>query len=119
MLHGYENKPSKCQKCRDKDKICSLFASSGECRYGDNCRFSHDSDESGAGITGVLGLPPPASIPKECSRFADGKCLNGDSCPFQHSGREVAQKDLSKKLKLKKENGLLVAARSALQNVNL
>lgn len=71
---GWENQPGRCKTCRDKEKPCTMFENTGECRYGDKCRFSH----AASGMT-------PGSINAPCKHFNTGNCLSGDKCPFSHS----------------------------------
>jgi hypothetical protein len=50
---GYLNMPARCKQCKltagaafpsqDSDKPCYKFLS-GNCPFGDNCRFSHEAD---------------------------------------------------------------------------
>ena len=92
----WKNQPSKCSKCRDKMKPCTLFAQTGSCRFGDQCRFGHADDAgTAAGVHVTAGRScgaQPGAIDKECDRFAGGTCLAGDECPFRHPGREAEQK---------------------------
>ena len=51
-----------------------MFENTGECRYGDKCRFSH----AASGMA-------PGSVNAPCKHFNTGNCLSGDKCPFNHS----------------------------------
>jgi hypothetical protein len=73
--------------------LCRYFAR-GFCRYGENCRFSHDDQlqqngqgqgpeyQNGAGKLGVLTHP---RSPTPCRFFAKGYCRYGDDCKFSHN----------------------------------
>ncbi|GES91313.1 zinc finger CCCH domain-containing protein 55 isoform X1 [Rhizophagus clarus] len=75
--------------------LCRYFAR-GICRYGENCRYSHDDqlEQNGQGQGfqngdnevqkfGVL-THPRSSTP--CRFFAKGYCRYGDDCKFSHNG---------------------------------
>ncbi|CAG8441300.1 4033_t:CDS:1 [Acaulospora colombiana] len=63
--------------------LCRFFQR-GSCRYGESCRYSH---ESSAPISvqkfGVLTHPKSAT---PCRFFAKGYCRYGDDCKFAHGG---------------------------------
>ncbi|KAI8610217.1 hypothetical protein BC830DRAFT_1146852 [Chytriomyces sp. MP71] len=71
----------------DQIKFCALMATSGECSYGPECRFSHDADaylaSKGPDLDGV------------CRNFAElGKCKFGIRCRWamSHSSFDEATK---------------------------
>ncbi|RIA92569.1 hypothetical protein C1645_764866 [Glomus cerebriforme] len=93
---------------RSDKPLCRFFAR-GLCRYGENCRYSHDDQlqqngqEQGQeyqnGIGGILSngngnnsevqkfgvlTHPRSSTP--CRFFAKGYCRYGDDCKFSHNG---------------------------------
>ncbi|RGB32247.1 hypothetical protein C1646_227990 [Rhizophagus diaphanus] len=96
------------QQRRNDIPLCRFFAR-GICRYGENCRYSHDdqSQQNGQGQSqeyqngveeilsngngnnndvhkfGVL-THPRSSTP--CRFFAKGFCRYGDDCKFSHNG---------------------------------
>ena len=51
-----------------------MFENTGECRCGDQCRFSH----AASGMTSE-------SVNAPCKHFNAENCLSGDKCPFSHS----------------------------------
>mmetsp|Transcript_12810 Transcript_12810/g.43377 ORF Transcript_12810/g.43377 Transcript_12810/m.43377 type:complete len:302 (+) Transcript_12810:98-1003(+) len=53
---------------------CRFFAQ-GNCRAGDQCRFSHAVGQA---------APEPARIAAPCRFFLSGGCRAGDSCRFSH-----------------------------------
>ena len=93
---GWQNKPKKCKKCRDKSKLCNMFSQTGECSFGDMCRFSHTDD--------VKARTTPGSISKECEYFKNDNCSAGDMCPYTHSGRERQQNTEAVNLEKMKES---------------
>ena len=93
---GWQNEPNKCKRCRDKSKLCTMFSQTGECRFGDMCRFSHTND--------VKARAAPGSISKECEYFKNDNCSAGDMCPYTHSGRERQQNTEAVKLEKMKES---------------
>lgn len=84
---GYSSAPR-------RDDTCYSFARDGQCRYGAQCRFSHQP--------GGSAPPPPRSSPPggyfggsdrprggggPCYQFKDtGSCRYGDQCRFTHGG---------------------------------
>ena len=88
--NGYDNQPNKCDVCRDKQRVCKLLLETGECRFGSDCKYSHDSsllnnDQSAA------PSQAPGSRSTKCVKFTDGECRKGDHCPYTHEGREREQ----------------------------
>jgi len=94
-----ETTSAEIQQQSDKP-LCRFFAR-GYCRYGENCRFSHEDQlqqngqeqgleyQNGIGNSsdvqkfGVL-THPRSSTP--CRFFAKGYCRYGDDCKFSHNG---------------------------------
>ncbi|CAE7725288.1 HUA1, partial [Symbiodinium pilosum] len=69
-------------KPADDRPVCRHFLE-GRCRFGEECRFSHQGEESAA------RLPPTApAVPIDdrplCRHFLEGKCTYGDACRFSH-----------------------------------
>jgi hypothetical protein len=55
---------------------CFGFAETGECKYGDNCRFSHGENDTRSRLQTTSG---------PCFNFRDsGECEYGDRCRFTH-----------------------------------
>ena len=95
---GYENEPKKCKRCKDKEKTCNVFEQTGECPFGDQCRFGHSSGE-GDGTSAAL----PGTIGKPCRDFETGKCELQDKCPYRHEGRALQQQEQAEMMKRGKE----------------
>ena len=43
--NGWQNDPKSCSLCKDKGRPCKLLSETGECRFGDNCKYSHATVE--------------------------------------------------------------------------
>jgi hypothetical protein len=75
-----------------KDVECRMFASSGTCRYGEKCRFTHgtggtkpDVKKTNDGAKGK-GKGGGAKIDAPCFHFRDkGECPFGNKCRFNHT----------------------------------
>ena len=58
------------------DEICRAFRNTGNCRYGENCKFLHEEGPP---------IAPPNKPVGMCFAFeADGECQFGDRCRFRH-----------------------------------
>eukprot|EP01122_Echinamoeba_exundans_P001626 TRINITY_DN11646_c0_g1_i1.p1 TRINITY_DN11646_c0_g1~~TRINITY_DN11646_c0_g1_i1.p1 ORF type:complete len:139 (+),score=20.80 TRINITY_DN11646_c0_g1_i1:127-543(+) len=64
---------------RNKPK-CRFFAA-GRCKYGSECRFSHEP-------AAPKSTAAPSTAPKKqpCKYFKRGYCANGSKCRFSHVG---------------------------------
>jgi len=70
---------------RDEDKfdadgveLCRNFRNTGECRFGDNCTYSHVPG-------GPIGHPAKRAVAGECYEFKEkGACKFGAECRFKH-----------------------------------
>ena len=86
--------------------VCRNFAERGNCRFGDDCRFSHDIEGQGppqrynnANFDSRRGRDdrnydsnsrdrPQSSVKPACKFFAEhGNCRFGDNCRFSHDTR--------------------------------
>ena len=88
-----------------KTALCRNFEQTGQCNYGDNCRFAHGEQELrpkpqfeqrqfGGGNRGQFGAPGfgggnfnggPRGPPGICRNFQQmGNCNYGDNCRFAH-----------------------------------
>lgn len=67
--------------------ICSFFAKTGECKFGQTCKWDHTEGADGgpgSSITNSLGLPvrPGQQL---CAFFGKtGSCSYGATCKFDH-----------------------------------
>lgn len=81
---------------RRKDQPCRYWFS-GKCKFGENCRFSHDVNASSFVMVGGAYYyhSPETSLPAEaafarstmitpCKFFYQGKCKYGYNCRFSH-----------------------------------
>jgi hypothetical protein len=86
--------PRRCTKCRNPDKICDAFATTGSCRFGDSCKFKHQADNATNETTvrHRLAALVRGQYQTACKHFAANICENGDACHYTHPGRESAQK---------------------------
>ncbi|KZT03360.1 uncharacterized protein LAESUDRAFT_366011 [Laetiporus sulphureus 93-53] len=74
--------------------VCRTFATSGSCRYGTRCKFSHDQASSSSVSPGRTGVAtssvrrtgPPTGVPRNvCQYFwTSGSCSHGFDCSFKH-----------------------------------
>jgi len=55
--------------------LCFSFRDSGECEWGDGCRFKHGEEDA-------REIPQKKAGP--CYRFRDGNCEYGEKCRFSH-----------------------------------
>lgn len=86
---GYENTPKRCAKC--KGLICDSFKNTGECSYGDNCKYLHSKgpespqdSQQAPQIGPAAPVSPVKKHPYHCRFERVGTCLNGENCNFQH-----------------------------------
>eukprot|EP00967_Tisochrysis_lutea_P054359 scaffold67919_cov32-Tisochrysis_lutea.AAC.3 len=76
--HGGGGKGSKAS-----GEICRTFASTGQCRFGNKCRFSHNVPGTQGGFAGG-GKGSKDRAP--CRDFAQhGRCKFGRNCRFSHA----------------------------------
>ncbi|KAI9183223.1 hypothetical protein H9P43_004140 [Blastocladiella emersonii ATCC 22665] len=59
-----------------KASPCNFFNKTGWCKFGDNCRYSHDSS--------LVELEPGKKLKQQCVHFVRGNCRYGDRCHFSH-----------------------------------
>jgi len=62
----------------EESEICRNFRNnSGNCRYGEQCRFEHTEGEP---------IQVPSKPPGQCFKFqeSEGQCSKGDRCRFMH-----------------------------------
>jgi len=59
-------------------KPCTNFQKTGNCKFGNNCRFSHESGAAARVGSGGLNAKP-------CTNFLNGNCSFGANCRFSHS----------------------------------
>ena len=78
---GLDHLPGECPKCRGQ--LCNGFKETGECPYGDNCKFLHATEEQAAKIQEERSAR--RQRPKyPCRFFEAGRCDKGDQCQFSH-----------------------------------
>ncbi|KZT65176.1 hypothetical protein DAEQUDRAFT_539533 [Daedalea quercina L-15889] len=85
--------------------ICRNFLASGQCRFGDKCRFSHDrrtqshSSTPGRPSSSTTNTPPPPARrgpaagvpPRVCNYYwTSGSCSRGFECSFKHERAPAA-----------------------------
>ena len=58
---------------------CFTFEESGDCKFGDRCRFRHGEEDSRFDASGCRDLSTEV-----CRDFNAGRCRLGDACPRQH-----------------------------------
>ena len=74
-----KKKRKKTKKKKNADRMCDNFTESGECDYGDDCRFQHGPDDT----RDLDGLRKTLRGP--CFTFRDtGDCKYGAECRFLH-----------------------------------
>jgi hypothetical protein len=78
---GLDHLPGECPKCRGQ--LCNGFKETGECPYGDNCKFLHATEEQAAKIQEERSAR--RQRPKyPCRFFEAGRCDKGNQCQFSH-----------------------------------
>ena len=96
-------KPSPPAPTDQRQDVCVGFAKKGACRFGDNCKFSHnkrrcegwlkEQAEKGGGPSPSpwkAPAPGPPAKKEVCIYFAkSGKCKFGDKCYGSHEKRKV------------------------------
>ena len=58
---------------------CFTFTESGDCKFGDRCRFRHGEEDPRFDASGCRDLSMEI-----CRDFNAGRCRLGDACPRQH-----------------------------------
>lgn len=71
--------PPKQAPPTSRKPLCRFFALHGNCRYGDNCAFSHDLESGNEAV---------------CPFFLKGTCRYGDACRLSHSLPSTAAGDI-------------------------
>ncbi|RPA90894.1 hypothetical protein L873DRAFT_1753088 [Choiromyces venosus 120613-1] len=67
--------------------VCRFFASSGKCRFGSGCKFSHNNDSSSSSSSAPFPRPrsDPVKQKSPCHFFQKhGNCRLGDDCKYSH-----------------------------------
>ena len=59
--------------------MCFTFEESGDCKFGDRCRFRHGEEDPRFDASGCRDLSMEI-----CRDFNQGRCRLGDQCPRQH-----------------------------------
>jgi len=72
--------------------VCHQMRDKGSCRFGANCRYSHDLSGGGGGFGGGQGSFGGAGGgggggQQECRNFKRGQCRYGDNCKYKHVGQ--------------------------------
>jgi hypothetical protein len=102
-----ENKPltsAHQQRGDQRPNKCYAYAQHGSCRYGANCKYSHEGDTSSnqqpypsQHTRRQSSSPPREATEREksmlCRDYSMGKCLRGSSCRFDHKD---ASKNISR-----------------------
>jgi hypothetical protein len=70
---------------RAAGQACYLMASTGSCRYGATCRFSHDPAVLRSASQGRTNTRPLSRPGEPCRLHQAGRCRFGSSCKFSHS----------------------------------
>ena len=64
---------------------CYKFQETGQCNFGDNCRFSHGGEAEGAAPFGAAPRRMGGRPRGVCYSFQEtGDCKYGDGCRFSH-----------------------------------
>ncbi|KAK4486127.1 hypothetical protein RD792_008795 [Penstemon davidsonii] len=87
---GFKEKSTRMEENSEKagQTECKYYLTSGGCKYGKNCKFSHGSDKSfilpNKPEFNFLGLPIRLGE-KECQYYMrNGSCMYGSNCRFHH-----------------------------------
>jgi hypothetical protein len=70
---------------RAAGQACFLMASTGSCRYGATCRFSHDPAVLRSASQGRTNTRPLSRPGEPCRLHQAGRCRFGSSCKFSHA----------------------------------
>jgi hypothetical protein len=75
------------QQQKDAATPCKVFAKDGTCRFGNECKYSHDVQVGAA--SGKRAAKPKAKANANakrevCRNFANGSCAHGNFCKFAH-----------------------------------
>lgn len=87
---GYENTPKRCAKC--KGLVCDSFKDTGECSFGDNCKYLHLKGSESPQDSQQAPTVPAVTVKKHpySCRFdrlgTCSTCSNGENCNFLHEG---------------------------------
>ena len=87
QMYNYNQGPPQHNNDKYKTSMCRNFLQSGECTYGEKCRFAHGDQElrsggGGGGNGGGNGGNRPTGV---CRFFMEnGDCKFGANCKFSH-----------------------------------
>lgn len=71
------------------DRPCREFSATGRCRWGGNCRYSHDM---APGQQDVMRGPPGSHRKNMCTQWVNtGRCNYGANCRFSHGEQPMQQ----------------------------
>jgi hypothetical protein len=71
-------RPSPFHAQRTRNAPCHFFQQGKSCRFGAQCKFSHDAPTNRHG-------PSQSKANEACIKFSQGHCFRGDKCPYVHS----------------------------------
>ena len=72
---------------RYKMKMCKHLET-GQCPFGDKCRFAHSDEEIRKSIVNNIISQNPRYKTTFCT-FQDGSCPKGEKCHFAHSSQKL------------------------------
>jgi nucleoporin NUP42 len=82
---GSSNVPQQSQSSSISRSPCTNWVTSGNCRFGSRCKFSHSSNGEGSNLQQIS----PSRSPPCRSWDRDGSCRFGSNCRFVHATRDA------------------------------
>lgn len=76
-----------CEKQHAYDKPCNVTMKGYRCKFGDNCKYSHD--ETVLNWWRERNANKYHTKTQPCKYFSNGHCKNGSNCKFLHDSNKV------------------------------